>query len=237
MRVNTDSILLGAWSIPPVEAEQALDIGAGTGILSLMLAQRFPHLQITGVEIDPEACQDTRENFTASPWPHRLHAIEGDVRDWRQSLPADYVVDLMIANPPWFSSHKEGKYPARTLARQQVALTLQDLIQLAERLLSPTGQLDMILPFDQYDSIQKLVLSSGLVIRRMCRIFPRPAMPANRMMVSVRRERGSMVTEEITIRDHHGQAYSEAYRMMTKDFLLPNDTSSERSEPLKSKKG
>lgn len=223
MRVNTDSILLGAWSDPPLDIRRGLDIGTGTGILALMLAQRLPHLQITAIEIDPDASIDARMNFATSPWHDRLVLVEGDVRLWKDTYPDNRAFDLIVANPPYFNSHKEGNHHSRTMARQQVALTVHDLIRLADKLLSPNGQMDMILPYDHYATVYTLVQASKMAIRRKCTVFPRPGKTANRILLSICRDSDGTVEEQITLRERRGQDYSTAYRLLTKEYLLSKD--------------
>jgi len=131
MRVSTDACLFGAW-IPLAQEREVLDIGTGTGLLSLMLAQRFPAIQISAIELEPGASRDAGRNFQAAPWANRLQLFEGDVRHW---IP-NRCFDAVVCNPPFFVQDLPNPDPARKLARHgNGGLSLDALLAATDRLL------------------------------------------------------------------------------------------------------
>ncbi|MCA9182656.1 MAG: methyltransferase, partial [Planctomycetales bacterium] len=139
MKVGTDAILLGAWSAA-VEPKRILDIGTGSGIIALMLAQRFPAAYVTAVEINSAACEQACGNFAIAPFYDRLTLTHSAVQEFRPK--GSY--DLVVCNPPWFQKSFKPLDAARTMARHSDSLSLDELGAAASRLLSPGGVLNVI---------------------------------------------------------------------------------------------
>ena len=156
MKVGTDGVLLGAWADG---GARILDIGAGTGLISLMMAQRFPDGLIDGVEADIDAAGQAADN--AKPFPQvAIHAVR--LQDWEPSEPYDCIV----SNPPFFIDSLKNPSRQRSLARHDVDLSFADIVSFAKRWLTETGQLSVILPADVVEQFSEIAYFSGF---RMCR--------------------------------------------------------------------
>jgi tRNA1Val (adenine37-N6)-methyltransferase len=143
MKVGTDGVLLGAW-VPLEGARRILDVGSGTGLIALMLAQRAPEADITAVEIDQDACLQSVENIQQSPWFKRLKVVNTDFRHFSQG--DDGLFDLIVTNPPYFVGSQPSSGEARSIARHTTLLGYNELIEGVVRRLKPEGRLALILP-------------------------------------------------------------------------------------------
>lgn len=212
MKIGTDSVSLGAWA-PVDRVRTALDVGSGCGVLALMLAQRGVD-NITGVEIDPEAVAESRLNAAASPWAGRIEIEEGDATEWsrRQSTPLLY--DLIVSNPPYFSSELMSPEQARATARHEGTLSFVTLMMLAERHLAPGGRLALIAPTDREADIEWEATLRRLSLKRKCRLTGSVRKAAKRVMYVFTREDSAREEDTLLIIN------SEAYKALTKDFYL-----------------
>ncbi len=216
MKVGTDAILLGAWAAAAAP-KRILDIGSGTGIIALMLAQRFPTATIDAVEIEPNAFQQAMSNFQDSPWPDRLHIEQTAVQDYRPPQ----LYDLITCNPPYFREGPGAGTPPRHLARHDDRLSLQELMSTAARLLTCNGDLCVIIPTELSDEAHGVAASHHLQLIRRCLVKPTPRHPPKRHLLqfSPAHRNSRTVDEELTIelQRHH---YSPEYTQLAKDFLL-----------------
>ncbi|MFQ8827272.1 MAG: tRNA1(Val) (adenine(37)-N6)-methyltransferase [Alistipes sp.] len=160
MRVGTDGVLLGAWCDPAPADGRMLDVGTGTGVIALILAQRNPSARIDAVEIDEGGCLDAEGNFAASPWAGRLTLYRRPFADFAAGCPVRY--DRIVSNPPYFVASLQSPDPARTAARHAESLSYADLAAGAARLLVPSGRLSVILPVETACDFAALALSEGL---------------------------------------------------------------------------
>ena len=144
MKVGTDGTLLGAWATVPPKPCRVLDIGTGTGLVALMLAQRFPQASVTALDIDSEAVLQARENVQSSPFADRIEVIQADAADFDAKEPFDVVV----SNPPYFEQSLECPDQQRTLARHAASLTYTQLTRTAFRLLGDEGTFSVVIPVD-----------------------------------------------------------------------------------------
>ena len=218
MKVGTDGVLLGSWT--PVEgAITILDVGSGTGLLSLMLAQREPEAKITGVEIDKDAWMQSLDNILQSPWNERLQMVNADFRQF--SLDTERAYDLIVSNPPYFIDSKKAPDAARSVARHSAFLNYRTLVEGALRLLKPDGKLSIILPAQNYQHFSELALTKGLFEIRRLLIYPTPHKAVSRIL-SVWDRRGNCSCKEekmvLEVRGRHD--YSAAYLSLTRDFYL-----------------
>lgn len=214
MKLGTDGVLLGAWArLPRPEAARALDAGAGCGIISLMLAQRFGHLDITGVEISSGACVDMEDNFKASPWHERLHAVCAPFGT--DAEPAD----MIVSNPPFFTSGELSPDGARAASRHAGTLSPTSLVASARSMLSPGGTLSMITPVDVEDALVCDAAFARIYPRRICRVFSRPGKPAVRLLWEFSTADGPIEYSEITLRGSDG-APTAQFHALCKDFYL-----------------
>ncbi len=216
MKVGTDGVLLGAWAQGAPGFSKALDVGTGTGLIALMLAQRFPGAVIDAVEMDPQAAGEAIENFRNSPWFDRLNLVHADFRRFARSARPDY--DLIVSNPPYFRNSLHSHSRSRTLARHSEGLSAYDLIECSHNMLSPEGRLCIIVPSGG-DEL-KQVLSKGLFLRNKLQIRPSPVKDVSRVMMEFSIQPGEKKEDELVIESGKRHDYSEKYRNLTRDFYL-----------------
>jgi len=157
MKVCTDSCLFGAWITLPKNAKTVLDIGAGTGLLSLMTAQKNKTTTIHAIEMDENANNQCKENFEISTWKDRLRIFLGDVR----SFPFEQKYDFIISNPPFYEQEKKSKTHSENMAKHSEYLTLSELLDVINKLLSPTGQFAILLPYYRKVEVENLAAQFG----------------------------------------------------------------------------
>lgn len=214
MKIGTDGVLLGAWSAAE-NRQRILDVGTGTGLIALMIAQRNPKTHITALEIDPEACLQACENVSNSPWADRVEVRQTDFKTYT----TETKFDLIVSNPPFFTNSLPGPDHKRNLARHTGELTYADLLQRSAALLSHTGELDIIFPATEETLIQEQALSLRLFPHRQLNIHPTPDSPVKRILLGLSFSEKAYIPEEMIIEmDRH--RYSEIYISLTKDFYL-----------------
>jgi len=216
MKVCTDACIQGAWTPVHSGVRRVLDVGAGTGLLSLMLAQRTPAAVIDAVELDSSAAQQASENVAASPWSSRVRVIRGDAR----SFPAVAPYDLIICNPPFFRHALLGPTDSRNIARHTLQLSYNDLFDILHLHLAATGYASILLPVDEHFHWKALVESKGWHIRHELHVFPKGGTPANRIIslcspVSTT----NVVSENLIIRNPEGR-YTPEFTHLLQPFYL-----------------
>ncbi|MBQ6939382.1 MAG: methyltransferase, partial [Muribaculaceae bacterium] len=158
MKVGTDSVLLGAWAKLP-ERGRILDIGCGTGILSLMVAQRSPSLSITAIEIDPRATLQAQENVAQSPWQERIEVINGDFTKIANALNRQF--ESIISNPPYFEQSLLSPDSARTTARHTTSLSYDAIFRQGRDIITPNGNISLVIPADLYTQVNHTAMLYG----------------------------------------------------------------------------
>ncbi|MFQ2101931.1 tRNA1(Val) (adenine(37)-N6)-methyltransferase [Aeromonas sanarellii] len=214
MKVGTDGILLGAWA-PITGARRVLDIGTGSGLIALMLAQRSTNdCRIDGVELDQDAADQARENVATSPWHSRVTVIESAIQDYHAE-----PYDLIVSNPPYFLAGQPFRDPARALARHTGALDPHGLLAASNRLLNRHGQLALVLPTAMADEI--LCISSSYDLHASCylAVITREGKEANRVLLLLGRGLSKCNRGEIVIHSATG-GYSDRYIQLTSPFYL-----------------
>ncbi|MGL6334609.1 tRNA1(Val) (adenine(37)-N6)-methyltransferase [Aeromonas jandaei] len=214
MKVGTDGILLGAWA-PVEQARRVLDIGSGSGLIALMLAQRSrSDCQIDGVELDSDAVIQARENVAASPWADRVAITESAVQGY-QAAP----YDLIVSNPPYFVAGQSFSDPARAMARHTGALDSHALLAACDRLLAPNGEVALVLPTAMADEI--LCISADYDLHGICytAVITREGKEANRVLLRLGRGLNRCERGDIVIHSADG-AYSDRYIQLTSPFYL-----------------
>ncbi len=216
MKIGTEAILLGAWAAA-AKPKRILEIGTGSGVIALMLAQRFPAAQVTAVELDAPACEQAYGNFAAAPFCDRLTLIRCAVQDFR---PNDQY-DLVVCNPPWFQKSLKPLDAARTMARHSDSLSLQELGAAARRLLSPGGALNVILPIEQAMLFTAIATALELHCHRLCEVRPTPTSSPKRQLLefSDRPPKQDVCAQEIVVEVTRHQ-YSVEFSQLAKEFLL-----------------
>ena len=216
MKVGTDGVLLGAWCHIPSQSV-VWDVGAGTGLISIMLAQRFATSLITAIEIDSDAACEAERNAKMSPWGDRIRIVEGDIMNVYESLPRP---DVIISNPPFFKNGLKAPDQARAMARNGASLSFSSLISLASEVLSDDGRLVMISPVDDMDEIEFETAMHRLYVKRKCMVRSKPDVAAKRILWEFTKTKSSdTVLSELCIRDSE-ERYSDDYRSITRDFYL-----------------
>ncbi|WGE62666.1 methyltransferase [Actinobacillus equuli subsp. haemolyticus] len=214
MKVNTDGILLGA-SADVVGVEQILDLGTGTGLVAVMLAQRTADTtQITALELDPNAYQQAVENCQNSAFSDRLQVYQGDVLQHHFAK----KFDLIVSNPPYFTDSLASRSQARDLARAATQSHLAWLLQ-AKQWLSEQGEITFILPFDTAEKLRVQSQTSGLFCTKICKIITKQGQQPKRMIVSFSLRNVPIQVQELVIYNSDNQ-YTEAFKQLTKAFYL-----------------
>ena len=214
MKVGTDSILLGSWS-GLSSYKSILDIGSGTGVISLMMAQRYLEAQITALEIDPNSFCEANLNFKNSDWSDRIHSVLCDARTWN----CCYKFDLIISNPPYFSHSLLSKHKSKNRARHQVDFNLNDLVLVWNRLGSINSNLACVLPIKQADEIINIASSvKGKLIKYMS-IKANAKHKPNRALLMFAKEKKSLSRSSICVYSSLN-VYSKEFVRLTKEFYL-----------------
>ena len=213
MKVGTDGVLLGAWAACD-GAKRILDIGTGTGVISLMLAQRNSEAEIHAVEIDEIATKRARSNFDLSPWAERLEVENCAV----QEFGADEKFDLIISNPPYFVDSLLPPDAKRSTARHTHDLSFEELDKAVCRLLADEGRFALILPITEFE---KYLTITQLHLARRCDVYPKVGAAIKRVMAEFALHATAEVKHEtITIEQDKRGDYTDEYRALTKDFYL-----------------
>jgi tRNA1Val (adenine37-N6)-methyltransferase len=216
MKVGTDAMLLGCW-IDIDGATQILDIGTGCGILSLLLAQRSDAL-IDAVEIDEITANEATLNFKNSPWCRRLMCYQDDIKQFAVNTNKKY--DLIISNPPFFTSDFKTKTERKNLARHTDTLDFESLIEVVKKLLQPGGRFALVLPFTEGQQFVKIAEKHNFYEMARMEIIPVVGKTCNRLnMVFSDNIAQSFEIESFTIRGLDGQ-FTDQYNNLLQDFYL-----------------
>ena len=222
MKVGTDGVLLGAWapiavSIQP-SAFRILDVGTGSGLVALMLAQRYSETKIDAIDIDASAVEQAKENFQSSAFSIQLSAFRSSFQDWQGG-----PYDLIVSNPPYFQNSLKNPDKGRELARHTDTLSYADLIHHSTRLLTKDGQLALILPAEAENEIRELAEVHSLYCLHVTRVYSKESKPARRVLLafSCQPSAFSIQTSEDTLvlEDEIG-GRSAAYSELCKEFYL-----------------
>jgi tRNA1Val (adenine37-N6)-methyltransferase len=215
MKVGTDGVLLGSW-VNINGTKQILDIGTGTGLIALMLAQRS-NSNIDAIEIDTDAASEALGNVIKSKWQERIkvHAIA-----LQNFSPEDTHYDLIVTNPPYFSNSLPAPDPSRNIARHDHQLSLPELLSAVARLLNPEGRLGIILPTEIFEEFTALALAAKLYPIRKLLVKPSPSKSVNRILAEFAFVKEELRISEIIIEKYGRQKYSEEYIHLTREFYL-----------------
>jgi tRNA1Val (adenine37-N6)-methyltransferase len=218
MKVGTDGVLLGAWS-DATGAANILDIGTGTGLIAIMLAQRATSATIHAVEIDEEACAQAAENIKTSPWADRLHAFHSSIQDFAKQSNQKY--DLIVSNPPFFSGGTFSHSQDKNSVRHTIKLPHGDLLTVVRSLLAPHGKFCMILPQMEGLRFREMANNYGIYCTKLVEVVPKLGKPVERLLLQF--ELVNQPTEKSQLFIHNSDTandWSAEYRQLTGDYYL-----------------
>jgi tRNA1Val (adenine37-N6)-methyltransferase len=217
MKVGTDGVLLGAWVPVDHQPQSVLDIGTGSGLIALMLAQRTAAKQIDGIEIDDDAYEQAVQNFENSPWDDRLFCFHAGLDELIEEPEDEY--DLIVSNPPFYSEDYQSGDPKRDTARFQDALPFELLIEAADLLLSEGGVFGVIIPFREETRFVSLAQSAELYPLKITRVRGTSESAIKRSLIAFSRQNNQPMVDELTIEISRHQ-YTPEYTTLTSDFYL-----------------
>ncbi|MCF4100248.1 methyltransferase [Gillisia sp. M10.2A] len=218
MKIGTDGVLLGAWVTIPPTANSILDIGAGTGIISLMLAQRSDIELIDALEIDDDAFEQATENFENSPWGDRLFCYHAGFDEFVDEMQGEKY-DLIVSNPPFFPSNESLETTSRETARFQFALPFEELTKGVASLLSEDGHFCIILPKEAEQSFLELAASNYLFPNKITEVKGNAEAKVKRSLIDFSFQQKEIERKVLVLEEsrHH---YTPEYRKMVEAFYL-----------------
>jgi tRNA1Val (adenine37-N6)-methyltransferase len=228
MKVGTDGVLLGAWC--PLGVDEAtrqgeykiLDIGTGSGLIALMLAQRATSIDdtpivIDTIDIDAGAAEQAKFNFEQSPWSKLLRIYQSSLQEWQ----SEKEYDLIVSNPPYFQSSLKNPDAQRATARHTDSLSYSELIKHSGRLLKNNGMLALVLPIEAEEEILSLAAAAGLLPSHITYVHTKPGKPTKRILIALRKgdANGNVESKHFYI-ESEDSPRSEEYRKLTEEFYL-----------------
>lgn len=216
MKVGTDGTLLGAWATLPLPAKQVLDIGTGSGLIAIMIAQRHLSAQITAIDIDEDCILQARENIDACAWSNRIELYHTSLQDFKPEI----QFDAIVSNPPYFVDSLLSPNDKRSTARHTSTLSFDELTDGVMRLLAPQGRFSLVLP----PAESKLFLSAArgrLYLTRQTELWSTPQSGVKRILMELQATPPEIppITDRLCIEDQE-KNFSAEYRALTKDFYL-----------------
>lgn len=215
MKVSSDAVLLGAWTAVDASVRRIADIGAGCGVIALMMAQRAPQAAVEAIELDPLAAAEAEANVAESAWSDRVSVTCADFAEWSPAAP----VDLMVSNPPFFTETLHAPDPRRASARHAGTLSPQELLRRASEILSPGGSLAMITPVRDSGAIELTATVAGLSLSRLTQVITVEGKGASRLLWQFVMGEALTVRDTLTLR-HADGSYSAEYTNLVNDFYL-----------------
>ena len=215
MKVGTDGTLLGAWARG---GKRILDIGTGTGLVALMMAQRFPEASVLGVDIDADACMQASQNAEASPYANRVSIECCDVR--YLCLHERIFFDSIVSNPPYFQDSLKNPDLRRSKARHTDTLSYDDLFRVVSGFLSEDGEFSLIIPFDCRENLIISAMHYGFFKSRICAVQTTRKKQPRRYLMAFRKHIVESVEESVGVIEDAPNIRSEWYRNLTSDFYL-----------------
>lgn len=216
MKVGTDAVLLGSW-VNTANANSILDIGTGTGIIALMLAQRSNAI-IDAIDIDENAFIQATENINACRWKDHIRAHHISLQQYAASHPDKY--DLIVSNPPYFVDSSKASGEARSNARHTDQLPYDALLNGVLQLLSTTGKFYVILPTKESELFRDMAEQNKLFLTKLTRVITRTDKPEKRWLMRFEFARKSFSEDSIIIEKDERHSYTDEYKELTKDYYL-----------------
>lgn len=216
MKVGTDGVLLGAWTNVGV-CKRVLDVGTGTGLLALMVAQRNADAVIDAIDIDTHCILQAQDNVNNSLFKNRITVKELSFDD--VVLQKDKQYDLIISNPPYFQNSHKSPHASRNLARHTDRLSFYELISEGAALLSKNGAISLILPYSSKEDLLQHAATENLFAHRITHVFPLPHKPAKRLLVELGKKKQPPVHENLVI-EKSRHVYTNDFNALTEAFYL-----------------
>jgi len=218
MKVGTDGVLLGGWSSLPGPGSRILDVGTGTGLIALMMAQRTKDVWVDALEIDPSSAEQAKENFQNSPWQERLNCMHTSFQDYAVQCKDPY--DQIICNPPFFSASLKTPSKEKNLARHDDSLSLKELFSGSASLMKKSALISLILPFDKAEQAFGLISEHQMYCQRLTRVFPAPGKTCKRILIECSFLPGTCNEDELTIETGTRHSYTEKFKNLVDAFYL-----------------
>jgi len=216
MKVGTDGALLGAW-VNVGNAKSVLDVGAGTGLITLMLAQRSS-AKVLGIEIEKNAAEEANSNVQNSPWKERVSIKNMSFQDFAESNSNKF--DLIVSNPPFFTNSYKNETTNRAIARHNDLLPFAELLIGTVSLLDNNGRLAVVLPNIPGNEFIELAKNEGLSLARLTKVKPHAKKEVNRFLMEFRKENSNPEINYLEIYLEDGTDYTGMYKDLTRDFYL-----------------
>jgi len=220
MKVGTDGVLLGAWTKIDKTYRNILDIGTGTGLIALMMAQRTnDKVQIDAIELEEQAALQAKYNFEISSWKNRLQVIHQSIQDF--SLNSTLKYDLIISNPPFFAHSYPSKDNQRQMARHTDRLSSDELLLSVQNLLKLTGNFSLIIPADKRDCFIAKARTKDLFLMRETSVYPtNKSEKPKRVLLTFTKQEQVVELNTLVIEPNQRHIYSQDYQNLTKAFYL-----------------
>ena len=216
MKVGVDGVLIGAWAMVE-NAGEILDIGTGSGLIALMLAQRSK-AHITAIDIDQQAVLQATENVQNSQWEHRITVLNTSFQEFALNSTGQY--DLIVSNPPFFVNSLKTPVESRTVARHTDTLTHEELIENALKLLTPTGRICLILPVKEGLKCIEFAENNNLFCTKQVTVYPKPNAEAKRLLLEFGMLKSDRVIDNLLIESEVRHEYSPEFSELVRDFYL-----------------
>lgn len=217
MKIGTDGVLLGAWA-DISKSKNILDVGSGSGLISLMLAQRS-NAFITGIEIDQHAASQSIDNINDSPWSNRINIVNKDFITWGYNSNKTCIFDHIVSNPPFFNNGPIAPSSARANARHENSLGYEQLIKTSYSLLSNEGKISLISPIERKNDIIFYSELINLHITRITIVYSKNMTKPVRILWELSKQKKPLIQSHLSIRNCDNN-YSDEYISLTKDFYL-----------------
>ncbi|HZJ79859.1 MAG TPA: methyltransferase [Dysgonamonadaceae bacterium] len=216
MKVGTDGVLLGAWT-DVFESSKVLDIGTGTGLIALMIAQRNCEAVIDAIDIDEGCVVQAGQNISGSPFAHRINVQHASFQNIAQQEDKNY--DLIVSNPPYFQNALKSPCISRNTARHNDSLSFFEIISLGVSLLSESGRIALILPYEFKQAVLEHAATVNLFASRITNVHPLPHKPAKRLLIELQKIKTDCIEDNLTI-ELSRHRYSKEFEALTQEFYL-----------------
>ncbi|EAT12615.1 methyltransferase [Bermanella marisrubri] len=221
MKVTLDACLFAAYIARESSApEYVLDLGMGTGVLGLMLAQAFD-AHITGIELDSDACRDAHTNIEASPFSNRVRVLQADIRQWRDTRRSD----LIVSNPPFFTAHLANPNKQKAMARHNNHLPFSELVGSIQRHLHPNGEAWLLLPRSELHALEACLEKTDLTVHTVVYVRSKTTKPPHRVFVCLTFEKKRSNNDDQDVKEdhiciHNNSGYDEKFIELLKPYYL-----------------